>query len=414
MIEKRYDVIIVGGGAAGLAAADTISKSGCEVAILEREDYLGGILMQCVHHGFGLKRFGEELTGPEYAEKYIDMVGRGDIEFFMNCTALNIEGVENERIVSACSKELGMIRFRAKAIVLAMGCRERNRGNIGTPGTRPSGIYTAGLAQRLINVDGLLPGKNVVILGSGDIGLIMARRLTWGGCDVKCVVEIMPRPSGLTRNIAQCLDDFGIPLRLSHAIARINGQRRIESVDVAPLENGVARMDKRFNIPCDTLLLSVGLVPENELSVGAGVVLNRATNGPVVDGALMTSENGIFACGNVLHVHDIVDFVSEEAIRCAENVIEYLRCSGPKSDSVDVAVRAGTNVRYVVPNRLKVGKNKLLARSLIVKDDAKIVVKEDDRVIASKKLSHVNPAEMMELDVEISEGSALALSLELE
>jgi hypothetical protein len=296
-----------------------------------------------------------------------------------------------------------------------MGCRERNRGNIRIPGTRPSGVFTAGLAQRLVNIDGYLPGKEVVIIGSGDIGLIMARRLSWSGCKVHAVVEILPYPSGLTRNIVQCLKDFGIPLYLSHLTTEIYGKDRVEGVEVTPIENGALMFGKSFKIPCDTVLLSVGLVPENELSRNAGVEINPATNGPWVDSRLMTSVPGIFACGNVLHVHDLVDFVVDEARSAGGFAADWLSGSGPARE---LRLKTGPNVRYLVPGRVDPDRdNKLYFRSLVVKNDAVLEVKVDGKIVRSQKKAHIQPSEMLSLSlgpkdfVGIGQDSTVEVSL---
>ena len=406
MRKYEYDAVVVGGGAAGMAAAREIRSSGVSVAILEREEFLGGILMQCVHNGFGLRRFKQELTGPEYAETYKELIEDSGIDVYLGATVVDISVADETadersdvRTVTALSERLGALSIKTRSVVLAMGCRERNRGNIGIPGTRPSGIFTAGLAQRLLNIDGYLPGRRVVIVGSGDIGLIMARRLSWVECEVLAVVEIMPFPSGITRNIVQCLEDFDIPLYLSHTITRINGADRVESVDVAPLENGMPVNERKFNLQCDTVLLSVGLVPENELSRSLGVELNPDTNGPVVDSGLMTNVPGVFACGNVLHVHDLVDFVSEEGEACGGSVAAYLANGGKAGGDAELKVAPGANLKYVVPNYCSPTRsNHFFMRSMVVADSAELRVSLGDALVASKKLKHVKPAEMIEFD----------------
>lgn len=316
------DVLIIGGGPAGLAAAAAAREAGCEnLLLLERDETLGGILQQCIHTGFGLHVFKEELTGPEYARRFVDRVCALQIPF--QCGTMVLE-VSRDRVVTAVSPAHGLQQFRAKAIVLAMGCRERTRGALMIPGWRPAGVYTAGTAQRMVNMEGWMPGRRVVILGSGDIGLIMARRMTFEGAEVLACVELMPFSSGLTRNVVQCLDDYGIPLMLSHTVTEIHGRERVEGVTVARVDaqrRPVPGSEQRLD--CDTLLLSVGLIPENELSKAAGVELSPATSGPLVDDALQTSVPGIFACGNVLHVHDLVDYVSEEATRAGRSAAEH-------------------------------------------------------------------------------------------
>ncbi|MDQ7796234.1 MAG: FAD-dependent oxidoreductase, partial [Spirochaetia bacterium] len=302
---------------------------------------------------------------------------------------------EGRRVVYAVSPSQGMMRIEARAVVLAMGCRERNRGNIRIPGTRPAGIYTAGLAQRLVNIEGYIPGKDVVIIGSGDIGLIMARRMTWSGCKVHAVIEILPYPSGLTRNIVQCLNDFGIPLYLSHLVTDIYGKDRVEGIEVTPIESGALMHEKAFKIACDTVLLSVGLVPENELSRNAGIEIQPTTNGPWVDSMLMTSLPGVFACGNVLHVHDLVDYVVEEARRAGANAAAWLSGYRP---SREIRIKTGSNIRYVLPARLNPEReNRLYMRSLVVKNDARLEVRLDGNVVRSRKLAHVQPSEMLSL-----------------
>jgi NADPH-dependent 2,4-dienoyl-CoA reductase/sulfur reductase-like enzyme len=341
----KYDVVIVGGGPAGLAAAVSAKKQQAKVAILERNGELGGILEQCIHAGFGLHVFKEELTGPEYAERFIDQVEDLDIDVFLNTMVLDIT---KDRHVSAICGE-GVLHFEAGAVVLAMGCRERTRGAIRIPGDRGAGVFTAGIAQRYINLENMKPGTKAVILGSGDIGLIMARRLTLEGIEVEGVYEIMPYPNGLYRNIINCLDDFGIPLHLSTTITRINGKDRVHSVEVAKVdEHRQPIPGTEREIACDTVLLSVGLIPENELSRKAGVALDPVTKGPVVDENLETEVPGIFACGNVLHVHDVVDYVTAEAEEAGEKAALYAKNALKKSDA-SVAVHAEGPVRYTVP-----------------------------------------------------------------
>jgi NADPH-dependent 2,4-dienoyl-CoA reductase/sulfur reductase-like enzyme len=406
MRELAVDAVVVGGGAAGMAAAIELDAAGRTVAIVEREERLGGILPQCIHNGFGLIEFDEELTGPEFAERFEERLGRGRIRIFRGCTVLELETEGQEKTVVCVSSKEGVMRLRARAIVLAMGCRERNRGNIRIPGSRPAGVYTAGLAQRLVNVDGFVPGKEVVVIGSGDIGLIMARRMSWIGCKVHAVVEILPYPSGLTRNIVQCLRDFDIPLYLSHLTTDIYGRDRVEGIEVAPIENGALMMDKAFDIPCDTVLLSVGLVPENELSRNAGVAINPMTNGPWVDSYLMTSVPGVFACGNVLHVHDLVDYVVEEARRAGRFASSWLGGDRPRRE---LRIKAGPNVRYVAPARVESGRdNKLYMRTMIVKNDAVLEARLDGKVLRSVKKNHVQPSEMITLSLGRSELEAMA------
>ncbi|MDR2101763.1 MAG: FAD-dependent oxidoreductase [Treponema sp.] len=412
MKELVFDAAVIGGGAAGMAAALELEGAGFSVALIEREDHLGGILMQCIHNGFGLHEFSEELTGPEFAGRFINKTAASRIQVYLDTTVISLRtgeashgapGFENLRFAGTykelfcVSRDLGVLQIRSRAVILAMGCRERNRGNVRIPGSRPAGVYTAGLAQRLVNIEGYIPGKDVVIIGSGDIGLIMARRMSWVGCRVKAVVEIMPYPSGLTRNIVQCLHDFDIPLYLSSQTTNIFGNDRVEGVEVTPMENGALIPEKSFRLDCDTVLLSVGLVPENELSKDAGVELNGTTNGPLVDSALMTNREGIFACGNVLHVHDLVDWVTEEARRAGIYAAEWLRGEGP---SVQIRAKAGSNVRYVNPGKLNPRReNKVYLRSLIVKNDAVLELRIDNRVIRSIKQGHVQPSEMINLSL---------------
>ncbi len=390
----KYDAIIIGSGAAGIAAAVSISEYGLKVAVIDREGLPGGILLQCIHNGFGLHKFKEELTGPEYAEKYINLMKEKDnIDLFVNTIAVSINLEEDCKKVYCYSKKEGVLEFECKAIVLAMGCRERNRGNIGTAGTRPSGIFTAGLAQRLLNIEGYLPGKKIVIVGSGDIGLIMARRLSWVGAEVLAVVEIMPFPSGITRNIVQCLNDFNIPLYLSHIVSKIHGKERVEKVTVTPLIEGVPDLENSFEVECDTVLFSVGLIPETEIAQEAGVEINYDTHGPYVDANLMTRADGVFACGNVLHVHDLVDFVSEESERCGRHVHEYIT---GRQEKKQFSVMPGPNIKYVIPNKFVLDReNVFFMRSMIVKNDAELIIKVNDNIIKTKKQRHVQPSEMI-------------------
>lgn len=423
MKEYFFDCAVIGGGAAGMAAALEVEKSGHSTVIIEREECLGGILLQCIHNGFGLHEFKEELTGPEYAERFAEMVRETSSEVFTDTTVM--EMIESElsnqdpdkypaadkpvHELFCYSSVYGVFTIRAASVILSMGCRERNRGNIGIPGTRPAGIMTAGLAQRLVNIDGYIPGKDVVIIGSGDIGLIMARRMTWAGCRVHAVIEIQPYPSGITRNIVQCLEDFNIPLYLSHTVSEIRGKDRIESILVTPTEGGRPDESKSFEIKCDTLLLSVGLVPENELSRKAGIQLNPMVNGPFVDSTLMTNRKGIFACGNVLHVHDLVDYVTAESRSAGSNAVKYLENNLPAEQH---RVKSGANVRYVVPQKYNLsGDNRFYMRSMIVKNDAVVEVKAGNRLVKSVKHRHIQPSEMISInlgteDLEKIAGSA--------
>jgi NADPH-dependent 2,4-dienoyl-CoA reductase/sulfur reductase-like enzyme len=405
MKELSYDTLVIGGGAAGMSAALEVSKAGFSVAIVEREEHLGGILVQCIHNGFGLQLFKEELTGPEFADELIEQLGETAADVYLGTTVARLSDEEEGKVAYCYGAKSGVTRIVARTVVLAMGCRERNRGSIRTPGTRPAGVFTAGLAQRLVNVEGYIPGKDVVIVGSGDIGLIMARRMTWVGSKVHAVVEIQPYPSGLTRNIVQCLNDFDIPLYLSHVVSRIDGRDRVSGVEITPVENGIPMPEKAFDIACDTLLLSVGLIPENELSQSAGVVLDPQSKGAQVDANMMTSVPGIFSCGNVLHVHDLADYVAEEAQRTGAYVVDYLNRRPPGRQ---IRVKAGANVRYIAPGKINAEKpDKLYFRSLIVKNNAKLSVKLDHRVIKEKKLAHVQPSEMVSFKLSAKDAEGM-------
>ena len=346
---KRCDLVIIGGGPAGLAAAVAARESGIEdILILERDTELGGILNQCIHSGFGLHTFQEELTGPEYAQRYIQKVRDLAIPCLLDTMVLEITP---ERVVTAVNTREGLFQLQAGAVILAMGCRERARGSLIIPGFRPAGIYSAGTAQRLVNIGGFMPGKEVVILGSGDIGLIMARRMTLEGAHVQVVAELMPYSGGLKRNIVQCLDDFGIPLKLSHTVVDIQGRERLTGVTLAQVdENRRPIPGTEEHYDCDTLLLSCGLIPENELSRGAGVELSPVTNGPVVDESLETNIPGVFACGNVLHVHDLVDFVSQEAQQAGRRAARFLQKGEERGKAIRIT--AGKGVRYTVPAKV--------------------------------------------------------------
>lgn len=353
---NTIDIVIVGGGPAGLAAAAAAKKAGCDsILILERDSELGGILNQCIHNGFGLHTFKEELTGPEYAGRFIRQVLDLGIEYKLNTMVMDISP---EKVITAMNKEMGMFQIQAKSVILAMGCRERPRGALNIPGYRPAGIFSAGTAQRLVNIEGYMPGREVVILGSGDIGLIMARRMTLEGAKVKVVAELMPYSGGLKRNIVQCLDDYGIPLKLSHTVIDIEGREHITAVTIAevgPDRKPVPGTEERYT--CDTLLLSCGLIPENELSQSAGVEMSRITSGPVVNESLETNIPGVFACGNVLHVHDLVDYVSEEAGRAGLNAVKYVQGLLDSNASGKVIKLAATDgARYTVPSTIDPGR----------------------------------------------------------
>ena len=402
-MERRFDVVVIGGGPAGLAAALEARKRSPEasIVILERDRALGGILQQCIHNGFGLHFFGEELTGPEYVARFIAQLEGTGIEVWTDTMVLDIT---SERLVTCVSAERGLVTLAAGAIVLAMGCRERPRGALGIPGTRPAGVYTAGTAQRLNNIDGYLPGRRIVILGSGDIGLIMARRMTWEGAKVELVAEIMPYSSGLKRNIVQCLEDNDIPLLFNHTVTRVHGRERVEGVTISEVDPATRlpiRGSARF-VPCDTLLLSVGLIPENELSKCAGVELDAVTGGAVVDQRRQTSVPGIFSCGNVLHVHDLVDNVSREAMIAGGAAADYAREGG--KDGPTHAVRAGRGVRYAVPQRISAaaeGKLDIFFRVDNVYRGETLEVLSGDEVIFSRKRPVMTPGEMEKIEIDL-------------
>lgn len=395
----NYEVVVIGGGPAGLAAAIEAKRNGANnILVIERDRELGGILQQCIHNGFGLHVFKEELTGPEYAHRFIKELKDMGIEYKLDTMVLSLN---KEKVIHAISREDGYMIIKAKAVVLAMGCRERTAGAINIPGTRPSGVFSAGTAQRYINIDGYMVGKKVVILGSGDIGLIMARRMTLEGAKVLAVAEIMPYSGGLNRNIVQCLNDYNIPLYLSHTITEIKGRDRVTSVVISQVDESMKPIPgTEFELECDTVLLSVGLIPENELSEQAGIEIDPRTKGPYVTETMETSIDGVFACGNVVHVHDLVDFVTEESRRAGKNAAKYVK-DLITNQGKSFNTKPSNGVSYIVPQKVRVDNidNTLdiFLRVRAIYNNAKLVLKADDEVIKEYNKKHLAPGEMEHL-----------------
>lgn len=420
---QNVQLVVIGAGPAGMAAAVEAYKNGIEnILILERDVEAGGILQQCIHSGFGLHMFNEELTGPEYAAKFIDEVANTKIRIMFNTMVLDIS---TNKVITAVNSKDGLLEIHAKAIVLAMGCRERTRGALNIPGSRPAGIFTAGAAQRFVNIEGYMPGKEVLILGSGDIGLIMARRMTLEGAKVKAVLELMPYSGGLMRNIVQCLDDFGIPLKLSHTVVQVHGQKRLEGVTIAKVGSDLKPISGTEEyIACDTLLLSVGLIPENELSKSAEVQLDDITSGPIVNQRMETSVSGIFACGNVVHVHDLVDNVTVESMlagKCAamyiNGDISYLNDTQTvKTSDSFTRTKPGKGIRYIVPQIVEkftssIDKGiKFYFRVNDIYKNVNIAVKNNGRVLASVSKQKVTPGEMEEIKFALPAMEAIDFS----
>ena len=407
MKKYKVDVAVIGGGSAGLAAAIVVKKAELDVLILERDKELGGITLQCIHNGFGLHEFKEELTGPEYVQRFINQAKELEIPYKLDTMVIEFT---SDKTIYAVNKKEGLIEIKAKAIILAMGCREKTRGAINIPGFRPAGIYTAGQAQRFVNIEGYLPGRSFVILGSGDIGMIMARRLTWEGCQVKAVVEIQPYVSGLIRNQVQCLEDNGIPLITSYTVTKIHGRERVQGVTVSKVDRNFDRVigSEKF-IECDTLLLSVGLIPENELTREAGAKISEM-GGPVVDNNLETTIDGVFACGNVLQVHDLVDLVSAEAKRAGLNAIEYVKEKYGKEigKKTQIKCTAGENVNYVKPDLINKAdlERDIIFTFRVKRPDRRIQIQlkdENNKVLYKKKRRYVIPSEMVEIKLNLSE-----------
>ncbi len=409
----QHNIVVIGGGPAGMAAAVAAYDAGVtDVVILDREPGLGGILRQCIHAGFGLHKLGKELTGPEYANVYEQMVLQRNISVYYETT---VTAVSKEKIVTAQSRD-GILKIQAKAVVLAMGCRERSRGALNISGSRPAGIYSAGTAQKFINCDGYMVGKRVVILGSGDIGLIMARRMTLEGAKVEAVCELLPYSGGLTRNIVQCLEDFDIPLYLSTTVCQIHGEKRVEGVTVAQVDENrqIREQTKRF-IPCDTLLLSVGLIPENELTRAAGITMDPITGGPMVDENCQTQAPGIFACGNVLQVHDLVDYVSEEAERAGLGAAVFVLSGERKARSI--STNAGSGIRYVLPQQVHVQQEQevsLFFRVTKPYGKVKITAQSGNTILAAKKCMRAAPGEMEKLTISHMENVTEPITVRLE
>ena len=403
---SSYDIVIIGGGPAGLAAAASAKRNGIDsILVLERDRELGGILNQCIHNGFGLHTFKEELTGPEYARRFIDQVLELGIEYKLNTMVMDISADnKGNKNVTAMNREDGLFHIEAKAVILAMGCRERSRGALNIPGYRPAGVYSAGTAQRLVNIEGFMPGKKVVILGSGDIGLIMARRMTLEGAEVKVVAELMPFSGGLKRNIVQCLDDFGIPLKLSHTVVAIKGKERLEGITLAQVnERNKPIPGTEEEYECDTLLLSCGLIPENEISRSAGVEINPVTSGPIVNESLETNVPGVFACGNVLHVHDLVDYVSEEAAAAGRNAAKFVKGEVGEAGK-EIPINAVDGVRYTVPKTIHVNnmEDELIVRFRVgaVYKNCYISAYLNDERIIHRKRPIMAPGEMEEVKLK--------------
>lgn len=413
-MKRKADIVIVGGGPAGLAAAAAAYREGIEaekILIIERDGELGGILNQCIHNGFGLHTFKEELTGPEYAARYIAQIEEMNIPYLLRTIVVDIQAdIEGGKTITVMNKREGLFEIEAGAVILAMGCRERPRGALNIAGYRPAGIYSAGTAQQYVNVKGRMPGKEAVILGSGDIGLIMARRMTLEGAKVKLVVELMPYSGGLKRNIVQCLDDYGIPLKLSHTVIDIDGKERVKGVTIAKVdENRKPISGTEEYISCDTLLLSCGLIPENELSAGMGIALNPATSGPIVNESLETNIAGVFACGNVLHVHDLVDYVSEEAENAGRHAAAYIQNRGNDADSnkkeqQDIAIKCIGGVRYTVPSMIRIAhmQEEQVIRFRVGKvyRDVFLTVRFDDTVVMRLNKRIMAPGEMEQIKLK--------------